>query len=149
MRNRRTMQDKARRGRGTSPSWPRWRKSGPSPSRWWGGSGRAAVPPTATADPGGFSQPGGGETQETQRLGECGAQVQVGRDAGDPVRVPADGAGGSGRAAVPTPRPRTLEEFLNCKKGAPESVTRLKMERRVIASPDAADRKGWTSFIRV
>ena len=114
-----------------------------------GGSGRAAVPPTATADPGGFSQPGGGETQETQRLGECGAQVQVGRDAGDPVRVPADGAGGSGRAAVPTPRPRTLEEFLNCKKGAPESVTRLKMERRVIASPDAADRKGWTSFIRV
>ena len=36
MRNRRTMQDKARRGRGTSPSWPRWRKSGPSPSRWCG-----------------------------------------------------------------------------------------------------------------
>ena len=52
-----------------------------------GGSGRDAVPPTATADPGGFSQPGGDETQETQRLGECGAQVQVGRDAGDPVRV--------------------------------------------------------------
>ena len=49
------------------------------------GSGRAAVPPTA--DPGGFSQPGGDDTQETQRLGECGAQVQVGRDAGDPVRV--------------------------------------------------------------
>ena len=54
-----------------------------------------------------------------------------------------------GRAAVPPPRPRTLEEFLNCKKGAPEIVTWLKMERRVIASPDAADRKGWTSFIRV
>ena len=35
------------------------------------------------------------------RHGEGGAQVQVGRDGGNPVRVPADGAGGSGRAAVP------------------------------------------------
>ena len=52
-----------------------------------------------------------------------------------------------GRSAVPPPR--TLEEFLNRKKGAPEIVTRLKMERRVIDSPDAADRKRWTSFIRV
>ena len=41
-----------------------------------------------------------------------------------------------GRAAVPPPRPWTLEEFLNRKKGAPESVTRLKMEQRVLTEKD-------------
>ena len=45
--------------------------------------------------------PGGDETQENQQQGEGGAQVQVCRDAGDPVRVAADGARDRGRAAIP------------------------------------------------
>ena len=38
------------------------------------------------------------------------------------------------------PRPRTLEEFLNRKKGAPEIVTRLKMGPWVGDSQDADKR---------
>ena len=67
------------------------------------------------------------------RLGEVRAQVQVGRDEGDPVRFSADGAEGSGRAAIPPTADPAWRSFSTRRvRGASQSQQRC---RRSSPSP--------------